>query len=66
VPLAVIERDRIFHISIGPAGEVYREAGKVAEQRHDEIGRLRALRKAERLGGLEVYDHLKFCRKLNG
>ena len=22
--------------------------------------------KTERLGGLEVYDHLKFCRQLNG
>jgi hypothetical protein len=26
-----------FQLAIGPAGEVYREAGKVAEQRHDEI-----------------------------
>ena len=27
-----------FQLAIGPAGEVYREAGKLAEQRHDEIG----------------------------
>jgi ubiquinone/menaquinone biosynthesis C-methylase UbiE len=26
-----------FQLAIGPAGEVYREAGKLAEQRHDEI-----------------------------
>ena len=26
-----------FQLAIGPAGEVYREAGKAAEQRHDEI-----------------------------
>ena len=26
-----------FQLAIGPAGEVYREAGKQAEQRHDEI-----------------------------
>ena len=26
-----------FQLAIGPAGEVYREAGKVAEQRHNEI-----------------------------
>jgi SAM-dependent methyltransferase len=32
-----------FQLAIGPAGEVYREAGKFAEQRHDEIaGALRA------------------------
>jgi ubiquinone/menaquinone biosynthesis C-methylase UbiE len=28
-----------FQLAIGPAGEVYREAGKLAEQRHDEIAR---------------------------
>jgi hypothetical protein len=28
-----------FQLAIGPAGEVYREAGKVAEQRHDEIAK---------------------------
>jgi hypothetical protein len=27
-----------FQLAIGPAGEVYREAGKLAEERHDEIG----------------------------
>lgn len=26
-----------FQLALGPAGEVYREAGVVAEQRHDEI-----------------------------
>ena len=26
-----------FQLAIGPAGEVYREAGKLAEARHDEI-----------------------------
>ena len=26
-----------FQLAIGPAGEVYREAGKLAEERHDEI-----------------------------
>lgn len=26
-----------FQLAIGPAGEIYREAGKIAEQRHDEI-----------------------------
>jgi len=32
-----------FQLAIGPAGEVYREAGKQAEQRHDEIAnRLKA------------------------
>jgi hypothetical protein len=28
-----------FQLTIGPAGEVYREAGKLAEQRHDEIAK---------------------------
>jgi ubiquinone/menaquinone biosynthesis C-methylase UbiE len=28
-----------FQLAIGPAGEVYREAGKAAEQRHDEIAK---------------------------
>jgi SAM-dependent methyltransferase len=28
-----------FQLSIGPAGEVYREAGKLAEERHDEIAK---------------------------
>jgi hypothetical protein len=26
-----------FQLAIGPAGEIYREAGTIAEQRHDEI-----------------------------
>src|SRR5207302_9949277 len=26
-----------FQLDLGPAGEVYREAGKLAEERHDEI-----------------------------
>ena len=28
-----------FQLAIGPAGEVYREAGRAAEQRHDEIAK---------------------------
>ena len=28
-----------FQLAIGPAGEVYREAGAFAEQRHDEIAK---------------------------
>ena len=28
-----------FQLAIGPAGEVYREAGKLGETRHDEIAR---------------------------
>ena len=28
-----------FQLAIGPAGEVYREAGTFAEQRHDEIAK---------------------------
>jgi hypothetical protein len=28
-----------FQLAIGPAGEVYREAGKLAEERHEEIAR---------------------------
>ena len=28
-----------FQLALGPAGEVYREAGKLAEDRHDEIAR---------------------------
>ena len=28
-----------FQLAIGPAGEVYREAGKIAEERHDDIAR---------------------------
>jgi len=27
-----------FQLAIGPAGEVYREVGKLAEERHNEIG----------------------------
>ena len=43
-----------FQLAIGPAGEVYREAGKLAEQRHDEIARaLKAeLAKYQRAGGI--------------
>ncbi len=26
-----------FQLALGPAGEVYREAGQIAEQRHEEI-----------------------------
>lgn len=28
-----------FQLALGPAGEVYREAGKIAEERHDEIAK---------------------------
>jgi ubiquinone/menaquinone biosynthesis C-methylase UbiE len=43
-----------FQLAIGPAGEVYREAGKLAEQRHDEIANaLKAeLSKYERSNGI--------------
>ena len=43
-----------FQLAIGPAGEVYREAGKLAEQRHDEIAEaLKAeLAKYQRAGGI--------------
>jgi ubiquinone/menaquinone biosynthesis C-methylase UbiE len=43
-----------FQLAIGPAGEVYREAGKLAEKRHDEIaGALRAqLSKYKESGGI--------------
>ena len=34
-----IEDAAAFQLAIGPAGEVYREAGKLAEQRHDEIAK---------------------------
>jgi hypothetical protein len=32
-----LEDAAAFQLAIGPAGEVYREAGKLAEERHDEI-----------------------------
>jgi hypothetical protein len=43
-----------FQLAIGPAGEVYREAGKLAEKRHDEIaGALRTkLSKYKESGGI--------------
>jgi hypothetical protein len=43
-----------FQLAIGPAGEVYREAGKQAELRHDEIAKaLRAeLAKYQRPNGV--------------
>jgi hypothetical protein len=28
-----------FQLALGPAGEIYREAGKLAEERHDEIAK---------------------------
>jgi ubiquinone/menaquinone biosynthesis C-methylase UbiE len=39
-----------FQLAIGPAGEVYREAGKVAEQRHDEIAKALKAELARYLG----------------
>ena len=43
-----------FQLAIGPAGEVYREAGKLAEQRHDEIAKAMraALAQYQRLEGV--------------
>ena len=43
-----------FQLAIGPAGEVYREAGKLAEQRYDEIanGLKSELAKYQRSNGL--------------
>src|ERR1700746_1896458 len=34
-----LEDAAAFQLAIGPAGEVYREAGKIAERRHDEIAK---------------------------
>jgi hypothetical protein len=28
-----------FQLALGPAGEIYREAGKLAEEHHDEIAK---------------------------
>lgn len=39
-----------FQLAIGPAGEVYREAGKLAEQRHDEIAGALKTQLAKHLG----------------
>jgi SAM-dependent methyltransferase len=39
-----------FQLAIGPAGEVYREAGKLAEQRHDEISAALRAQLAKSLG----------------
>ena len=39
-----------FQLAIGPAGEVYREAGKLAEQRHDEIAAALKTQLAKYLG----------------
>ena len=43
-----------FQLAIGPAGEVYREAGKLAEQRYDEIANalISQLAKYQRSNGL--------------
>ena len=40
-----------FQLALGPAGEVYREAGKVAEGRHDEINAALSKALVEYLGG---------------
>ena len=40
-----------FQLALGPAGEVYREAGKVAEGRHEEINTALSEALAEYLGG---------------
>src|SRR5829696_9239573 len=49
-----LEDAAAFQLAIGPAGEVYREAGKLAEQRYDEIANaLKAeLAKYQRSNGL--------------
>jgi ubiquinone/menaquinone biosynthesis C-methylase UbiE len=39
-----------FQLALGPAGEVYREAGKVAEDRHDEIAQALKAQLANHLG----------------
>lgn len=39
-----------FQLAIGPAGEVYREAGKLAEQRHEEISAALRAQLARHLG----------------
>jgi ubiquinone/menaquinone biosynthesis C-methylase UbiE len=39
-----------FQLAIGPAGEVFREAGKLAEQRHDEISAALRAQLAKSLG----------------
>jgi hypothetical protein len=43
-----------FQLAIGPAGEVYREAGSLAEDRHDEIAHAlkTALAKYQRPNGV--------------
>ena len=43
-----------FQLALGPAGEIYREAGTIAEQRHDEIARAlkAALAKYQRPNGV--------------
>jgi len=40
-----------FQLAIGPAGEVYREAGKLAEDRHDEIAAALRAQLAKYRGG---------------
>jgi SAM-dependent methyltransferase len=39
-----------FQLALGPAGEVYREAGKLAEDRHDEIAQALKAQLANHLG----------------
>jgi ubiquinone/menaquinone biosynthesis C-methylase UbiE len=39
-----------FQLALGPAGEVYREAGKLAEDRHDEIAQALRAQLKEHLG----------------
>lgn len=43
-----------FQLAIGPAGEVYREAGRLAEQRHDEIAAALKARLAKHHGASGV------------
>jgi hypothetical protein len=39
-----------FQLALGPAGEVYREAGKLAEERHEEIAQALKKQLADHLG----------------
>lgn len=39
-----------FQLALGPAGEVYREAGKIAEDRHEEIAQALRAQLAQHLG----------------
>jgi hypothetical protein len=50
-----------FQLALGPAGEVYREAGKLGEERHDEIARAvkAELAKYQRSNGVKMDPVMK-------